>query len=318
MLSAKDEKNATGAVLLFNVAHYGLRPWPWIIVALCSLVVFPDMASLQSAFPDVDPSIINDDLAYPAMLQRVLPAGWLGLVLASLAAAYMSTISTHLNWGSSYVVNDFYKRFIKPQASERELVLVGRMSTVLMMIVAGFIALSLTNALQGFQILMQIGAGTGLIFILRWFWWRINAISELVAMVVSFAVAVGFQIVDHSLESWQQLILGVAVTTLAWITTAFLTKPAEMETLKSFCLKINPGGPGWGPVHEELEKSGQTATATATNLPRGILCMFVGCVMVYSALFATGYWLYGQTSLAMLLSLIALVSAGALSALSKS
>jgi Na+/proline symporter len=309
MLSAKDEKNATGAVLLFNVAHYGLRPWPWIIVALCSLVVFPDIASLREAFPNVDPSIINDDLAYPAMLQRVLPAGWLGLVLASLSAAYMSTISTHLNWGSSYVVNDFYKRFLKPEASERELVLVGRVSTVLMMIVAGLIALSLTSALQGFQILMQIGAGTGLIFILRWFWWRVNAISELVAMVVSFTLAVAFQVLDLGLENWHQLLIGVGLTTLAWIATAFLTQPADMEVLKSFCRTINPGGPGWKPVYAEIRSAGDEIMADGTDLPRGILSMFAGCLMVYSALFATGYWLYGQSIPAVSLSVIAIVAA---------
>ncbi len=308
MLAAKDEKHATGAVLFFNAAHYGLRPWPWILVALCSLVVFPDLGSLRDAFPGIDPDIVNDDLAYPAMLQKVLPAGWLGLVLASLTAAYMSTISTHLNWGSSYVVNDFYKRFVKPDAPEKELVLVGRISTVLMMVVAGFIALQLTNALQAFQILMQIGAGTGLLFILRWFWWRVNAVSELVAMVVSFVVAVLFQTLETGLESWQQLIIGVGITTAAWVCTAFFTKPADGETLKSFCKKTNPGGAGWKPVYAEIESEGGVVEGDAVNLPRGILCMVLGCALVYSALFATGFWLYGQVVPALVLSVVAVVS----------
>ncbi|MEP4077237.1 sodium:solute symporter family protein [Haloferula sp.] len=312
MLAAKDEKHATGAVLFFNIAHYGLRPWPWIIVALCSLVVFPDLASLQAAFPKLDPAIINDDLAYPAMLQKVLPAGWMGLVLASLTAAYMSTISTHLNWGSSYVVNDFYKRFVKPDASEKELVLVGRISTVLMMVLAGGIALQLSNALQAFQILMQIGAGTGLLFILRWFWWRVNAISELVAMGVSFVVAVLFQTVENGLENWQQLLIGVSITTVSWVVTALLTKPADEETLKSFCKKINPGGMGWKPIYKAIEAEGGQVEGDTVNLPRGILCMVLGCALVYTALFATGFWLYGQTIPAIVLSVVAILSASIL------
>lgn len=312
MLAAKDEKNATAAVLFFNIAHYGLRPWPWIIVALCSLLVFPDHASLRAAFPNVDPGIINDDLAYPAMLQKLLPAGWLGLVLASLTAAYMSTISTHLNWGSSYVVNDFYKRFIKPDASEKELVLVGRISTVVMMACAGFIALQLTNALQAFQILMQIGAGTGLLFILRWFWWRVNAVSELVAMVVSFLIAVGFQVIDNGLESWQQMVLGVGITTVAWIVTALVTKPTDEKTLKEFCQKTNPGGPGWKPVYQAIKSGNETVSGDTVNLPRSILCMVLGCTMVYTALFATGSWLYGQTLMAAVLTVVALGSCGLL------
>ncbi len=308
MLAAKDEKNATGAVLFFNIAHYGLRPWPWIIVALCSLVVFPELGSLREAFPHVDASIVNDDLAYPAMLQKVLPAGWLGLVLASLTAAYMSTISTHLNWGSSYVVNDFYQRFIKPDAPEKELVLVGRISTVLMMVMAGFIALQLTNALQAFHILMQIGAGTGLLFILRWFWWRINAISELVAMIVSFGVAVLFQTVDFGLENWQQLVIGVGITTLSWVVAALTTSPTDEETLKSFCKKTNPGGAGWTTIYAAIEAEGGAVSGDAVNLPHGILCMVLGCTMVYSALFATGFWFYGQTFPAALLSVAAILS----------
>lgn len=308
MLAAKDEKNATGAVLLFNIAHYGLRPWPWIIVALCSMVVFPTHESLLAAFPNMDPGIVNDDLAYSAMLQRVLPAGWLGLVLASLTAAYMSTISTHLNWGSSYVVNDFYKRFVKPDAREKELVRVGRISTVLMMAAAGLIALQLTNALQAFQILMQIGAGTGLLFILRWFWWRINAFSELVAMVVSFVVAVFFQLVDTGLESWQQLIVGVGITTVCWVVAAWLTRPTDAETLKSFCKKTNPGGAGWRHIYAAIEAENGTVEGDAVNIPRGILCMLLGCSMVYSALFATGFWLYGQVLPAVTLTAVALLS----------
>ncbi|MDX1733341.1 MAG: sodium:solute symporter family protein, partial [Halioglobus sp.] len=181
MLAARDENNAMAAVLLFQFAHYALRPWPWILVALASLVVFPDLASLQAAFPDLQQSVVRHDLAYPAML-TFLPAGLLGLVLASLISAYMSTMSTQVNWGASYVVNDFYRRFLKPDASERELVRAGRLTTILLMVAACTFALYLENALQAFSILLTVGAGTGLLFILRWFWWRINAWSEISAM----------------------------------------------------------------------------------------------------------------------------------------
>jgi Na+/proline symporter len=293
MLAAKDEKHATGAVFFFNVAHYGLRPWPWILVALASLIVYPTLESIQTAFPEVDASIINDDLAYPAMLSFV-PAGWLGLVLASLMAAYMSTISTHLNWGSSYVVNDFYKRFVNPDATEKQQVRVGRTSTVLMMVVAAIIALRLSNALQAFTILLQIGAGTGLLFILRWFWWRINAVSELAAMVVSFVVALFFQIGPVELPAWQQLVLGVAVTTVCWIVATLLTSPADPETLRTFCMKINPGGPGWKTVYAEMAEAGETPQADLVNIPRGIVCMVLGCFAVYSFLFCIGSLLYGN------------------------
>jgi len=294
MLAARDEKHARAAVLLFNALYYGMRPWPWIIVALCSIIVFPDLDSIARAFPNADPSIINDDLAYPAMLERVLPHGWLGLVVASLLAAYVSTISTHLNWGSSYIVHDFYTRFVRPGASESEQVLAGRVSTVIMMLVAGFFALQLSNALQGFQILLQVGAGTGLIFILRWFWWRINAISEVVAMVVSFVVAVGLQLGDFGLATWQELLAGISITTLCWVSTAIMTSPADPETLKSFCRHINPGGPGWRHVYEDLRADGTTPASDPVNIPRGIVCMMLGCLAVYSVLFSTGFWIYGE------------------------
>ena len=192
MLAARNETDSMKATLWFNIAHYALRPWPWILVALASLAVYPTLDSLAAAFPEVDPSILRHDLAYPAMLV-FLPHGLLGLVVASLAAAYMSTISTHLNWGASYVVDDFYRRFLAPERSERHYVAVARLSTVGLIALALLVSLWLENALQAFQILLQIGAGTGMIFLLRWFWWRINAWSEISAMVISFAVAVWFQ-----------------------------------------------------------------------------------------------------------------------------
>lgn len=291
MLAAKDEQNAMGATLLFNISHYALRPWPWIIIALCSVVVFPNLESIQDAFPHIDASIINDDLAYPAML-TFLPAGLLGLVIASLVAAFMSTISTHLNWGSSYVVNDFYQRFVKPDASQKELVMVGRISTVLLMLLAAMFALLLTNALQAFGILLQIGAGTGAIFILRWFWWRINAWTEISGMVISFLVAVFFEVINPELGiveiagHWK-LVVGVAITTVGWLTVTLLTQPESNETLKKFCDHVNPTV-GWNNYRSEN-------SIAVGNLPLQILGMFLGCTIVYSALFATGSFLYGNT-----------------------
>ncbi|MEA3476986.1 MAG: sodium:solute symporter family protein, partial [Bacteroidota bacterium] len=209
MLSAKNEKNAVGATLLFNFAHYALRPWPWIIVALASLIIYPDLASIRAEFPDISENYLKDDIAYPVMLSKLSP-GWLGLVVASLIAAYMSTIGTHLNWGSSYVVNDFYKRFIKKNASQKDMVTMGRVTTVILMVIAGVFALTfLNNATQAFNILLLSGAGSGAIYLLRWFWWRINATSELAAMIISFLVAVYFEFIHAStglpeLIEWQR------------------------------------------------------------------------------------------------------------------
>lgn len=314
MLSAKDEKNAMGATLLFNAAHYAMRPWPWIIVALCSLVVFPDLESLKASFPHVDPGVIRHDLAYPAML-TFLPRGLLGLVVASLIAAFMSTISTHLNWGSSYLVNDFYKRFINPDAREKQQVLVGRLSTIVLMILAGLLALLLSNALQAFHILLQIGAGTGLLFILRWFWWRINPYSELTAMVVSFTVAVYLQVIHPStglpgFSSHVQLLIGVTITTASWMTVTILTKPADTNTLRSFYRLVRPGGPGWKKVVDAAREEHDLFEEDEArwDVPTGILCMVLGCFAVYSTLFAVGFWIYGNYLLASLLSLLAAVS----------
>jgi Na+/proline symporter len=331
MLAAKTESHATGATLFFNVAHYALRPWPWILVALASLVVFPDLESLRETFPHVDPSVVRNDLAYPAML-TFLPAGLLGLVVGSLAAAYMSTISTHLNWGSSYVVNDFYRRFVRPEATEKELVRVGRVSTVTLVVLAAALALQLENALQAFQILLQIGAGTGLLFLLRWFWWRINAWSEISAMVISFLVAMSF-FIQHKFESrqiedlvsggmeraaaaaqvgrmpaWQELLVGVAVTTIGWILMTLVTRPTEESVLISFYRLTRPGGPGWSRIVAKAADLGESlSSGRMWFVPQGVACMIVGSLAVYSSLFATGYWLYGRYGLA--LTLIAVAAA---------
>ena len=300
MLSAKDEKNAVWATLLFNFAHYALRPWPWILIALASLIIFPDIQSIQLAFPNIDPSIVKDDLAYPAMM-TFLPAGLIGLIVASLIAAFMSTISSHLNWGSSYVVYDFYQRFVKPDASEKELVKVGRLSTVVLMIASALFALLLSNALEAFQILLQIGAGTGLLFIMRWFWYRINAYSEVTAMTVSFILALYFKLIHVKLgfdpiANDIQLVLGVAITTASWVVVTLLTSPSDKSTLNEFYKITQPGGPGWNKVVSDAKQDGidLDTEKRAWNVPTGILCMLVGSVGIYGALFSTGYFIYGE------------------------
>jgi solute:Na+ symporter, SSS family len=312
MLSARNETEATAATLFFNAAHYALRPWPWILVALASLVVFPTVDSIREAFPTVSEGILGHDLAYPAML-TLLPAGLLGLVVASLAAAYMSTISTHLNWGASYIVHDFWRRFVEPGADERRLVLVGRVATAVLMVLSALLALWLQNALQAFQILLQIGAGTGLIFILRWFWWRINAYSELAAMVVSFAVALYLEVMhlrlfpDVPLEPGTRLLIGVGITTVAWLAATYLTRPADTATLRRFYRLVRPGGPGWAPIVEQARAEGDELPdpGRGWTVPAGILAMVAGSATVYSALFGIGNLIYGRYLLAGILLAVA-------------
>lgn len=305
MLSAKDEKNAIGATLFFNIAHYALRPWPWIIVALSSLIVFPEISDLKVAFPHLPDDKLNDDLAYPAML-TFLPVGLLGIVLASLIAAFMSTISTHLNWGSSYIVNDFYVRFIKPDASDKEQVNVGRISTVLLMFFAALLALELSNALQAFDILLQIGAGTGMIFILRWFWWRINAFTEITGMVVSFIVAIYFELIHDKigmapLLSYEKLLIGVGITTAAWLLVTLMTRPEKNSVLRGFYQLVQPASHGW----KTFLSQNPDVTPEKGQLPFEIGLMILGCVTVYCALFATGFWLYGNALAGIITTVIA-------------
>lgn len=319
MLAAKDENHAIGATFFFNFVHYALRPWPWILVALASLVIFPDIASLQNSFPNIPADKLGHDLAYPAML-NFLPNGILGIVLASLIAAYMSTISTHLNWGSSYVVNDFYKRFVKEEAAEKELVNVGRITTVLMMIVSGILALSLTNVKQVFDIIIMFGAGTGLIFILRWFWWRINAWSEIAAMFSSGVISIllnftalgDFLFLDETgvFPTWFKFPFVVIVTTIIWLIAMFTTQPDTKEVLYSFYQKIQPGGPGWNKVINDAnsENINLQNTENSWSVPSGILAMLLGCVLIYSCLFATGFWIYREKTNALLLSISTIIS----------
>ena len=308
MLAAKSENHALGATLFFNIMHYALRPWPWILVALASLIIFPDLDSIRETFPNVVEDKIGHDLAYPAML-TLLPSGLLGFVLASLVSAYMSTISTHLNWGSSYVVNDFYKQLINKNASEKELVNVGRVSVVILMIISSLFAIALTNSYQLFDIILMFGAGTGSIFILRWFWWRINAWSEIAAMLSSGLISILFAnekiasaiFNENFIEPYFKFPVIVLITTIVWLLVTFMTKPDDDQKLIEFYKKTRPGGPGWKRIVNLPDFKNEKGYNKTWAVPRGILCMLVGCLAIYSALFSTGYFIYGELYLGLIM-----------------
>ncbi len=394
MLAAKTPGHAVGATLFFNICHYAVRPWPWIIVALASIIVFPDLESLRQSFPNLAESKVGHDMAYPAMM-TLLPPGVFGIVVASLFAAYMSTIATHLNLGASYMVNDFHNRFVettkekkarkstngrrkgrrwnKPgkesvaskrsQSSgtfvkvmawlreavdyvyyaffnrndqdletwnKKKQIFIVRFWTVFFMIIAAAMALQLKDALGAFEIMLQIGAGTGLLFLLRWFWWRINAYSEIAAMCFAFPIACYFQLwhKDFCLgfmteqafnASWLsspsvQLVASVALTTIGWLTVTFLTPPDDKETLRAFVRKTRAGGPGWKKVYEDAAKEGVKLEGADDkwSAPLGVLCSVVGCVVIYAALFAVGALLYGQIARGCVLIAVAAVGSFAL------
>ncbi len=309
MLAARSEKDALGGTLLFNFAHYALRPWPWIIVGLASILVFPTLDDIRRAFPYVDPALIGNDLAYPAML-TFLPAGLLGLMVAGLLSAYVSTISTHLNWGTSYIVHDFYRRFMRPGADERHYIMVGRLVTAALMVVAGALTFVLETAQQSFNLLLSIGAGTGLIYLLRWYWWRINAWSEIAAMVSSFAVAVAFAVANRTgatIAPHVSLLVTIAVTTVVWVTATFLTAPTDRSTLVAFYRLVRPAGPGWASVRAEA-----AVEASPDSIAHALLAWVLGCFAVYAALFGMGSFLYGRTVQAVACTVVFIVAVAGL------
>jgi Na+/proline symporter len=291
MLAAKSEKDAMGGTLLFNVAHYALRSWPWIIVALASILVYPELSDIARTFPYVDPKLIGHDMAYPAML-RFLPHGMLGLMVAGMLAAYVSTISTHLNWGTSYLVHDFYRRFLRGDADERHYVLVGRIVTGLLMLAAAGVTYVLDTARASFELMLSVGAGTGLLYLLRWFWWRVNAWCEIAAMASSFVIAVAFQVAaktGHAFPASESLIITVLATTIVWVSVAFLSPPTDRATLLSFYKLVRPAGGGWKHIRAEAG-----VAPSPDSLPQSLLGWVLGCAFVYSALFGVGSALYGR------------------------
>lgn len=288
MFAAKDERNAVGAITLFAFAHYVVRPWPWILVALASLIVYPDIESLRAAFPDVDANIISDDFAYPAMLVFIPPV-WLGIVAASLVGAYLSTIGTTLNLGASYMVYDIYSRFIKRSANEDEKVLAGRIMTVILMAMAGVAALTLKSADQVFRILLSIGAGTGLLYMLRWYWPRINAWSEISAMIFALIFSLGAPLLPffRAFPYWAQLTMPVIMTTLGWVCVTLLTPRTDETRLLTFYKKVHPPGPGWR-RYEAITAQHGDGKKRNSGIGAAFICLFSGSAFIYGALYLIG------------------------------
>ena len=292
MLSAKSENHCVAGSVLYNVVNYALRPWPWYLVAFASLIVFPDLASLQKAFPNVDPSLVKGDMAYPAMLTFVPRNGWYGVTVAAMMGALFSTVAAHLNMGASYVANDFWKRFMRPQASEKELILVGRLSVVGLMLASSLLAPCLQSAGKAFNLVLQVGAGTGLIFLLRWFWMRINAWSEITAMAVSFVVALFLNLVyplfgGPALKSWHVLLIGMAVTTVAWVGVTLATRPTDAGVIQKFR---------------------QTVRVSGHDVGWGLVAMSLASLGVYALMFAVGSCIYGEWVRGLILTLTAVLS----------
>jgi solute:Na+ symporter, SSS family len=306
MLAARSENDALFGTFMFQAMHYALRPWPWIVVALASTIVYPTLADIHARFPYVSPALLGNDIAYPAMLV-FLPAGFAGLMVAGIFAAYRSTIETHLNWGTSYLVHDFYRRIIRRDASEHHYVMVGRIVTVLLMVAGVGVTYLLDTAKETFTLLISIGAGTGLIYLLRWFWSRINAWSEISAMCVSFAVSLGFFIagkMGHGASSTTVLLTTVSVTTTVWLLVTFLTPADDASTLARFYAKVRPAGPGWRKVREA------GGLPPSPDSPAQALGSWVlGLASIYGVLFATGAFVYGRTGPGVVWLIVAVAAA---------
>jgi Na+/proline symporter len=314
MLASKSERDSLGAVLFFNIAHYVLRPWPWILVGLCSLIVYPQLSDIQKAFPNLDPSLIGHDIAYPAML-KFLPVGFIGLMVGGLIAANSSTILTHLNWGASYLVHDFYRRFVKTDASEKHYVKAGRVATVGLFLCGSATVYLLDTAKDAFDIILQVGAGTGLLYLVRWFWWRVNAWCEVVAMVSSFTISIVLLILAKNgihFTTHVALLITIAVTTVCWIATAFLGPETDRRTLVSFYKKVRPFGPGWKGIRAEAGISEKEARGSHENIPMALIGWVAGCTVIWSALFTVGNFLYGRMVEAAFLCAVFVVSGGIL------
>jgi SSS family solute:Na+ symporter len=314
MLASKSEKDALGAVLFFNIAHYVLRPWPWILVGLASIIVYPQLSDIQKAFPNLDPSLLGHDIAYPAML-KFLPVGFIGLMVGGLIAANSSTILTHLNWGASYLVHDLYRRFFKKDATERHYVFVGRLVTFGLFLTSSSLVFVLDTAKDAFDVILQIGAGTGLLYLIRWFWWRVNAWSEVAAMVSSFAVSMCILILkkyDIHLSTHVALLVTIAFTTVSWVLTALLGPQTDRSVLIEFYKKVRPFGPGWKKIREEAGISASDPGSSGENIPMALLGWFAGCTVIWSALFTVGNFLYGRMDYAFILLGVFLISGSGL------
>jgi len=293
MFSARDEKHSLLATLWFQVAHYALRPWPWILTALVAMVQYPGLADPEAGYLRV-------------MLDH-LPASLRGLMVAAFAAAFMSTIATQLNWGASYLVNDFYRRFVRREAGERHYVLVSRLATVLLTLVSAVVTFYMTSIAAAWKLLIVTGAGTGGVLLLRWYWWRVNAWSEVSSMVAAFVVSLSLQLVwgldsDDPLGFAWIMVVTISLTTAVWLATTWLTRPEPVEKLLEFYRRVRPAGRGWAPIARlapEVRADGEGW--------RNLADAAAGCVLIYGALFGVGKLLLKQTAP----GLIFLAAAGA-------
>lgn len=311
MLASKSERDAVAGVLFFNIAHYVLRPWPWILVALCSLIIYPNLSDIQVAFPHLDPHLLGHDIAYPAML-KFLPVGFIGLMVGGLIAANSSTILTHLNWGASYLVHDFYRRFVRRDATEQHYVRAGRLATVFLFFCASGTVYLMDTAKDTFDIILQVGAGTGLLYLVRWFWWRVNAWCEVVAMTSSLAVSIGLLIFSRMglhLSTDAALVLTVIVTTVCWVATAYLGPETDRKTLVEFYRKVRPLGPGWDVIRRRADLTAADLAQPGDDFPLALLGWVTGCAAIWSSLFLIGNLLYGRSIEAAMLFVVFIVSA---------
>jgi len=283
MFAAKDEGHATKAMLWFTVAHYALRPWPWIIVALFSLVAFPGLA---------DP-----ELGYPKMVARFLPTGLRGMMVVSFLAAFMSTIDTHLNWGSSYLVNDIYKRFVRKEASDRHYVRVSRLTCVLLMVLASVITYMMTSVTGAWKLIYQLTAGIGGVYIMRWLWWRVNAWSEISAWVSSAVITVSIRTLWPDMEFGLKLAATALLSTASWLAVTLATSPVDEERLIEFYRRVKPSSPGWRRVARRAGIEGDAGRSAWGDLVGWI----AGSLMVYAFLFGTGKLIFGEISQGLLL-----------------
>jgi Na+/proline symporter len=300
IFSARSERDGLFATLWFNIAHYAVRPWPWILTALASLVLYPTLVDKESGYVQT----LMDPAVFPPALR--------GIMLAAFAAAYMSTIGTQLNWGASYVVNDCYRRFLRRDKSEREYVVASQGVTIGLMLLSIYITLHLASIEQAWKLLIVTGAGTGTVLLLRWFWWRINAWSEVSAMAVAAAVSLYLQIAlkwdsDQPRDFAWIMIVTVSVTTVAWLAVTWLTPPESTATLHAFFRRVRPHGPGWGPVRREVRVS-----PASGSLGRELLNALLGCVLVYAALFGVGEILLRSVGWGVLLLVVSALAAFAI------
>ena len=299
IFSARDERNGLLSVLWFNVAHYALRPWPWILAALAVIVLYPGLSQPEPA--------------YMRIVAEHIPHALRGIVFAGFMAAFMSTVATQLNWGASYLVADFYRRFVKRDGTEKHYVLISRLATVLLVVVSAYVSARLGSIVAGWEVVLTIGAGTGGVYLLRWYWWRINAWSEIAAMATAIAVTAALSWLkpfsgSEAVLFAKNALVTTVLTSCVWIVVTFLTKPEREEVLVKFYRKVRPHVAGWGPVAQLVQDVPQTR-----DLGRNLLSWALGCGMVYLALFGSGKMLLGKIGFGLVLLVLAAICAALLS-----